>query len=163
MRTLSFLASLAATLSIAGAAAAQPAAINVALSPELENRSLELGEREVRQQADRLAFVVEAALANDAELHGARIDLILTDLKPNRPTMEQMARRPGLDGIRSRSIGGAAIEGQITFADGSVRPVRYDWFTSSLADSRGHNTWTDAERAYSRLGRNLAAGRYETR
>ena len=96
-------------------------------------------------------------------LDGARIELVLTDLKPNRPTMEQIAKRPGLDPIRSRSIGGAAIEGTVILADGSTHEVSYDWFSSNLADVRGHGTWTDADRAYSRLARNLATGRYEVR
>ena len=163
MRKLAFFAPLAATLAFAGAALAEPASINVTLGAELQRKSGELGEREVQQQIDRLAEVVGAALADDADLHGARVDLVLTDLKPNRPTMEQMNQRPGLDGIRSVSIGGAAIEGRITLADGSVQPVRYDWFTTNLADVRGYTTWQDANRAYSRLARNLADGRYETR
>src|SRR5215217_7164528 len=144
MRKLAFFAPLAATLAFAGAALAEPASINVTLGAELQRKSGELGEREVQQQIDRLAEVVGAALADDADLHGARVDLVLTDLKPNRPTMEQMNQRPGLDGIRSVSIGGAAIEGRITLADGSVQPVRYDWFTTNLADVRGYTTWQDA-------------------
>ena len=39
---------------------------------------------------------------------GARIELTITDLKPNRPTMQQTAAKPGLDPLRSISIGGAA-------------------------------------------------------
>ena len=99
----------------------------------------------------------------DGDLDGARIELVLTDLRPNRPTFQQMADRPGLDGFRSQSIGGAAIEGQITTADGRTLPVRYDWFSSSLADVHGIDTWSDADRAYRRLAVNLADGRYVTR
>jgi hypothetical protein len=163
MRKLAFFAPLAATLAVAGAALAQPTAVNITLGPDLERKADELGQREVQEQVDRLADVVQRALANDADLHGATIDLVLTDLKPNRPTMEQLTQRPGLDGIRSVSIGGAAIEGRITMADGSVQPVRYDWYTNTIADVQGYTTWYDANRAYQRLARNLAAGRYETR
>ena len=77
--------------------------------------------------------------------------------------MEQTSRTPGLDPIRSRSIGGARIEGQITTIDGDVQPVRYEWYTSTLSDVRGYTTWQDAERAYSRLADNLAEGRYVSR
>lgn len=163
MRKLAFFAPLAATLAVAGAALAQPTAVNITLGPDLERKAGELGQREVQEQVDRLADVVQRALANDADLHGATIDLVLTDLKPNRPTMEQLTQRPGLDGIRSVSIGGAAVEGRITMADGSVQPVRYDWYTNTIADVQGYTTWYDANRAYQRLARNLAAGRYETR
>jgi hypothetical protein len=163
MRKLVFLAPLAAALAVSGAALAQPSAITVSLGPDLERKAGELGEREVQQQLDRLTEVVREALANDADLRGATIDLVVTELKPNRPTMEQLNQRPGLDGIRSVSIGGAAIDGRITLADGSVQPVHYEWFTTNLADVRGFSTWQDADRAYRRLARNLADGRYETR
>lgn len=164
MRKFAFFAPLAAVLAIAaGPAAAGPASVTVTYGGELTDRVDELGEREVRDQADRLAAVVGRALARDGALEGARLELVLTDLKPNRPTFQQLADRPGLDGLRSVSIGGATIEGQITTADGSILPIRYDWYSSSLADVFGFGTWQDAERAYRRLAANLADGRYVTR
>ena len=164
MRRLAFLAPLTAVMAVAaGPAMADPASITVTLGPDLQQRADELGERDVRDQADRLAEVVRNALERSGGLDGARIDLVLTDLKPNRPTFEQMAERPGLDGHRSISIGGAAVEGSITTADGQVLPVRYDWYSNSLAEVRGYSTWQDADRAYQRLASRLADGRYVTR
>lgn len=164
MHRLAFLAPLGAAVAFgAGPAMADPASINVTLGPDLQEKVEELGQRDVSEQTDRLAEVVRRALADSAGMDGARIDLVLMDLKPNRPTFEQIADRPGLDPIRSMSIGGAAIEGSITTADGQVLPVKYDWYSSSLADVRGFGTWQDADRAYQRLGRNLAVGRYVTR
>lgn len=164
MRKLAFLAPLGAVLAVAaGPAMADPASINVTLGPDLQEKAGELGEREVRQQADRLAEVVSRALARSGALDGARIDLVLTDLKPNRPTMEQMGHQPGLDGHRSISIGGAAIEGNITTADGQVLPVRYDWYSNTIAEVRGATTWQDADRAYQRLASRLVEGRYVSR
>ena len=164
MRKLAFLAPLGAVLAVAaGPVLADPASVNVTLGPDLQDKVEELGERDVRRQADRLAEIVSRALSRTAALDGARIDLVLTDLKPNRPTFEQMAQRPGLDGHHSLSIGGAAIEGSITTADGQVTPVRYDWYSSSLAEVRGYTTWQDADRAYERLASRLAEGRYVSR
>lgn len=164
MRRLAFLAPLAAVLAVAaGPAMADPASITVTLGPDLQEKAGDLGERDVRQQTDRLAEVVRRALADNAALDGARIDLVLTDLQPNRPTFEQLADRPGLDALRSISIGGAAIEGSITTADGEVRPVKYDWYSTSLAEVRGFSTWQDADRAYLRLASRLADGRYVNR
>lgn len=164
MRRLAFLAPLTAVLAVAaGPAMADPASITVTLGPDLQEKAGDLGERDVRQQTDRLAEVVRDALARTGDLDGARIDLVLTDLKPNRPTFEQLADRPGLDGHRSISIGGAAIEGSITTADGQVLPVRYDWYSSSLAEVRGFSTWQDADRAYQRLASRLVDGRYVSR
>ncbi|WP_298746400.1 hypothetical protein [uncultured Brevundimonas sp.] len=164
MRKFAFLAPLGALLAAAaGPAAADPAAINVTLGAELQDRADELGEREVRGQADRLAEVVGRALAGGGDLDGARIDLVLTDLRPNRPTMKQLARQPGLDALRSLSIGGASIEGRITTADGRMLPVRYGWYTNNLAEVRGFGVWHDADQAYRRLAVRLAEGRYVSR
>jgi hypothetical protein len=164
MRRLAFLAPLGVVLmAAAGPALADPASVTVTLGPDLQQKTDDLGERDVRDQADRLAEIVRRAVAASGGLDGARIDLVLTDLKPNRPTFEQMAHRPGLDGHRSISIGGAAIEGAITTADGQVLPVRYDWYSTSLAEVRGHATWQDADRAYQRLASRLADGQYVSR
>jgi len=164
MRKLAFLAPLGAVLAAAaGPALADPASINVTIGPDLQQKADELGERDVREQADRLAEVVRRALAREGRLDGARIDLVLTDLRPNRPTFEQMAHQPGLDFHRSLSIGGAAIEGSITTADGQVLPVRYDWYSNTIAEVRGHTTWQDADRAYQRLAGRLVDGRYVSR
>ena len=164
MRKLAFLAPLGAVLAVAASPAlADPASVSVTLGPDLQEKVDELGERDVRRQADRLAEVVRRALARSGDLDGARINLVLTDLKPNRPTFEQMAERPGLDPHRSVSIGGAAIEGQITTADGQVLPVKYDWFSNSIAEVRGYSTWQDADRASERLASRLVDGRYVSR
>ena len=161
MRKLAALAPLAAVLAFSAAPAmAVPALVSVSLGPDLQEKAEELGSREVQEQADRLAELVGRALARDGELDGARIELVLTDVRPNRPTFQQMTDRPGLDGHRSLSIGGATIEGQITTADGRTLPVQYDWYSSSLADVRGASTWADADRAYRRLAVNIADGRY---
>ncbi len=161
MRKLAALAPLAAVLAFSAAPAmAEPALVSVSLGPDLQEKAEELGSRVVQEQADRLAELVGRALARDGELDGARIELVLTDVRPNRPTFQQMADRPGLDGHRSLSIGGATIEGQITTADGRTLPVQYDWYSSSLADVRGIGTWSDADRAYRRLAVNIADGRY---
>jgi hypothetical protein len=164
MAKLAFIAPLAAVLAVAaGPAIADPASVTVTLGPELQEKVRELGEREVRDQSDRLAEIVRRGLADTPRLDGARIDLVLTDLKPNRPTFQQMAAQPGLDAFRSVSIGGAAIEGAITTADGQVLPVAYDWYSADLSEVRGYSTWQDAERAYRRFADRLADGRYVSR
>jgi hypothetical protein len=163
MRNFAFLVPLVLTAALAAPSQAQPESVNVTLGSEMGDTVRELGAREVREQAARLVDVVRDELDRRGALHGARVDLVLTDLKPNHPTFEQTSRRPGLDMIRSRSIGGATIEGQITTADGQVQPVRYEWYTTSLDDVRGYTTWRDAEVAYSRLADNLAEGRFTTR
>lgn len=164
MTRLAILASFAAGLALlATPVSADPASVNITLGPDVLDRAEELGRRDVDEQAARLAEVVRQTLVRRGALDGAEINLMLTDLRPNRPTMQQMADTPGLDGMRSISTGGATITGQVTTADGVVHPVQYDWYSNNLADVRGYTTWQDADRAYRRLADNLAEGRYERR
>ncbi|MNT27555.1 hypothetical protein D3C72_1631920 [compost metagenome] len=163
MRRFTFLAPLTAAAALAGAAAAQPSAVVVTVSPDFAKTAEELGQREVQQQVDDLTARVTRVLTERHALDGARIDLTITDLKPNRPTMQQTIDKPGLDPLRSISIGGAAIEGAITTASGEVQPIKYDYYSNNLADVRGYATWQDAGTAFDRLARNLAEGRYVKR
>lgn len=157
MRAFAFLASLAAVAALAGTAQAQT--VSVTIGADVLKDAPKLGERDVREQAERLETVVERALSRDARFQGATVNLTLTDLKPNRPTFQQLAERPGLDGHRSVSIGGAAIEGEVILADGTRHPVKYDWFSHSIADVRGFTTWQDADRAYARFAAGVVSGR----
>lgn len=166
MRRLALFAPLAASLAIAGAVQAQPDAapkVNVALGGDLIEDAEKLGQRDVDLQVAELRETVERTLARRGALAGARINLVLTDLKPNRPTLQQASDRPGLSMIDSRSIGGATIEGEIVTADGQTVPVKYDRYSTSIAEVWGHNTWYDADRAFDRLAVNLAEGRYVSR
>lgn len=167
MRKIAFFAPLAAAMAVAAtspALAQTPTpTVNVSVGGDLQQDADKIGQRDVNDQAARLARVVQSELERRGALDGARVDLVLTDLKPNRPTMQQMVDRPGLDGIRSISIGGATVEGQITLADGQIQPIRYDWYSHNLQDVRGYATWQDAETAYQRLATNLVRGRYVSR
>jgi len=163
MRHFAFLAPATAALALASAVSAQPSAVVVTVSPDFAKAAEELGQRDVQQQIDDLTATVTRVLTQRDALDGARVELTITDLKPNRPTMEQISNKPGLDPIRSISIGGAAIEGTVTTASGEVQPVKYDYYSSTLADVRGYSTWQDARTAYDRLARNLAEGRYVKR
>lgn len=166
MRRLAFFAPLAATLAVAGAAATQPLGtgpeVTVTIGSELAEEVEALGERDVQRQAEELAGTVRRELVRRGAFPGARINLILTDLKPNRPTHQQASDRPGLSLIDSISIGGAAIEGEILTADGQRLPVRYSLYSTSIDDVYGFGTWHDAERAYDRLASNMVSGRLVT-
>ena len=163
MRPFAFIAPVTAALALASAVSAQPSAVVVTVSPDFAKTAEELGQRDVQQQIDDLTATVTRVLTPRDALDGARIELTITDLKPNRPTMQQLSDKPGLDAMRSISIGGAAIEGTVTTAAGETQPVKYDYYSTNLADVRGYSTWQDARTAYDRLARNLAEGRYVKR
>ncbi|RZJ84602.1 MAG: hypothetical protein EON88_08245 [Brevundimonas sp.] len=163
MRRLAFFAPLALTVSLAAAAQAQAPQVTVALGPTLQRDRDNLGQRDIAEQADRLGEAVRRALANSDYLDGAQVNLVLTDLKPNRPTIEQANQRPGLSIIDSFSIGGAAIEGEVILADGRREPVRYSRYSNDIRWSRGMGTWWDADRAFDRFAVNVAEGRLVSR
>ena len=141
--------------------------VSVSIGGDVAKDLNELGERDVRQQAEDLARVIERELGRDADTDGrwagAKVNLVLTDLKPNRPTMQQTIDRPGLSMFHSKSVGGATIEGEVVTADGQRLPVRYERYSTSLADVFGYTTWSDADRAYNGLASNLRRGRLTDR
>lgn len=167
MHKSAFLAPLAATVAIAGVAFAQPASqpavgpadISVTIGGDLLDEVEKLGARDVQLQADALARVVRRELDRSGALPGAQVRLVLTDLKPNRPTYQQVSDRPGLSMFHSISIGGAAIEGEVVTADGQTLPVSYSRYSHSILDVQGAGTWQDAGRAFSTLASNLSSGR----
>jgi len=162
MRSLAFFASLAtaATLGLAAPALAQASRVTVTLGPDLQEKVEKLGAREVNEQVDRLRTAVGEALEQGSAYPGATAELVLTDLKPNRPTFEQTAQTPGLDPIRSVSIGGASIEGAIIAADGRRIPVEYSYSSNNLSDVVGYGVWWDANRTFERFADRIEQGRY---
>ncbi|MBU1347094.1 MAG: hypothetical protein KKA16_09105 [Alphaproteobacteria bacterium] len=163
MRHFAFIAPLALATALSGSAMAQAPQITVTVGGDLIEDVETLGQRDVDLQIERLTEVVERTLARRGALEGAQVNLVLTELKPNRPTFEQVRDTPGLSSFDSISVGGAAIEGEVVTADGQRLPVRYSRFSSSIAEVRGFGTWQDADRAYSRLAENLASGRLVSR
>lgn len=163
MRSLAFLAPLALAAALAAPAFAQTPQVTVTVGGDLTEEVETLGQRDVDRQLERLRTVVERRLARDGALEGAQVNLVLTDLKPNRPTMQQAIDKPGLSIMESISIGGATIEGEVITADGQRLPVRYSRFSGSLAEVYGYTTWQDADRAYDRLANNIASGRLVSR
>ena len=165
MRSFAKLAIIAAalTLGTSATAVAQPQAINVTIAPKFAKDAEKLGQRDLQEQIADLTRTLDRTLTRENALEGAVLDLVITDLKPNRPTIQQMTDRPGLDPIRSLSIGGAAFEGTVTLADGTRHPVKYEYYTPTIRDSVGATVWTDAGRAYSRFASALADGRYVNR
>jgi hypothetical protein len=155
MRLLVFSALLAG---MATAAAAAPAGVNVTVAPELHKTfDTNYGAREERQLVADLQRSVERAAAKSHALDGARIELVLTDVKPNRPTFKQLGDKPGLS-MESFGVGGAAIEGRVIDADGKERPIAYRWYETDIRQAYGHWVWTDATWTFDRFARRLAQG-----
>lgn len=136
--------------------------VTVTVGPELREKADEYGVKEVERLAADLEADVEQALARQgrltgAQAGGARLELVLVDAQPNRPTMEQMQDTPGLS-MESLSIGGAEIEGRFVHADGTVTPVAYRWYDKDLTEALGASTWWTAQRAFDRFAEKVAKG-----
>ncbi|QTC91870.1 hypothetical protein [Brevundimonas goettingensis] len=165
MRRFAFFAPLAAAAAVASLAHAEPTdqpaevQVSVEIGGDLIKDAPKLGQRDVDYQRDELAQAVSRALNHAGTYPGAQVRLVLTDLKPNHPTMQQTVDRPGLSMMDSVSIGGATIEGEIITADGRRLPVQYSRYSTSIADVHGFNTWEEADRAYDDFARNLVRGR----
>ncbi len=152
------LAASAALLASAAVANAAPAEVSVNLGPALQAKAeKDYGVRDVGFVAEELRTTVERQLARNPSFDGARVELTLIDVKPNRPTFTQLGNTVGLS-FQSFGIGGASIEGRVVRADGSERPVAYRWYESDIRWSEGMTTWHDAEWTFDRFARRLARG-----
>lgn len=126
----------------------------------LSENAQEYGQQDVEQLLDSLHDAVvlqlqERGLGAQAGPAG-RIDLVLSDARPNRPTFRQLARNPGLS-VRSFSRGGARIEAQIYDAvGGPAGRFEYDWYTQDIEEAVYRGVWTDADRAIDRFAGRLA-------
>jgi hypothetical protein len=147
--------SAAALLASATAAIAAPVSVTVAVAPELQKTfEKTYGVREAERLTADLQSSVEKTLARSGAHDGARIELVLTDVKPNRPTFKQLSDKPGLS-MQSFGVGGAAIKGRIVAADGSEKPLSYRWYESDIRQASYNWIWSDAEWTFDRFARKL--------
>lgn len=114
------------------------------------------GEREGERLTEEILEDLERAFEK-AGVEPAKVDVTIVNAKPNRPTFEQMHAKPGLDPIRSISIGGMELTGTVYDSDGNVLVTQdYGWFENNIRDVVGSGTWTDANRASRRFATRLA-------
>lgn len=138
--------------------AAQASDVHVVLGPKLVKEARDLGQRDLDRLTAELERTVERAVAQSGRANGGRLELTLTDVRPSRPTFQQMARRPGLS-MESVSNGGAALEGVEISADGTRRPVRFSWYETDIRWAGARATWSDTHRAFDIFARQYASGK----
>lgn len=130
--------------------------INVSIGPALQARAKEFGARDLDDLRGDLRDEVTRAFAH-ARYVPARVDLVIEDATPNRPTFAQLSRSTGLS-MRSVGVGGARVTGTLVGPDGATRPIRYQYFETDLREERGASTWSDADRSFMMLAGELAGG-----
>lgn len=154
MRLLAATAFSALLLAFAAPASAapvtvKPASIDAELQKEFEDN---YGEREIAvlQRAIAGALTRELAAGGATVGEGApvTIETTLVNVKPSRPTLQQAMDQPGLDTIRSISLGGAELRARVVGADGAtLSEVTHKWYEYDLLFSNAGTTWSDARRA----------------
>lgn len=140
------------------------AEVTVTVSAALQSKREDIGERDLDELRADLKDTVTRALARHqgGAIHPTRVALVIEDAKANRPTFAEMARRPGLS-MQSISLGGAKVTGQVTGADGKVRPLSVSYYSTTLYDVIASTTWSDAYRAFDRVGDAVVTGRLDQR
>lgn len=162
MRVIPLLCGLAA-LTLAPAATAVTLA-PIVYSPEFE---AELHNDFGVREGDMLRGDVEEAVSGALQRRGVSvgagggtIEITIVEADPNRPTMEQLEQQPGLDYIRSVSIGGAELHAVLRDENGQVvGEVDHRTYNRTLAEFNGFppaGTWSEARTAIRRFATKVA-------
>ena len=157
MRKFALMIGLSLAAAAGGVHAQGGPRVHVNIGPQLERRAGDLGREELQTLREDLRGEVERTLARRASPI-VNLDLTIEAAQSNRPTMEEMARNPGLS-LRSVGVGGARVSGVATFADGHTQPIRYQWYETDIQNERASGTWSDAGRSFMFLANDLAEGR----
>lgn len=159
----SILLAASAAVGLWGVAVAAPVGpisqVTVTIGPELEAKAGDLGQRDLDQLAVDLRKDVESALTRSGASGpgGARLELVLADAIPNRPTYRQLGNNIDLS-AKSFGTGGARIEGALVFPDGARQPVSYAWRETNIRNVLDFTTWADAHRTFDQFAYRVARG-----
>lgn len=149
-----------AAAALAGIMMASPAlavTVETRMSTDFQEKlKKELGLRE----ANVLSDILTKKITDAFEAKGVDADKVvvtLEDAKPNRPTFQQVSAKPGLDPIRSISLGGAELSGIAYDAAGNeIGRLEYRWYESDLGNVIGVGTWSDARSTFSKFANRFA-------
>lgn len=146
-----------AGLALAAAAPASALTVEAKVSPEFQIMlEKDYGVREAATLTEALVSKVEATFARQG-VTADRVVVTIEDAKPNRPTWQQVSAKPGLDPMRSVSIGGARVSGVAYDASGTqIGELDYDWYESDLSNVIAATTWSDARWTFDRFARRFA-------
>lgn len=147
-----------ASTATAGPVVVQPLAVDQKLQTKFEE---DYGAREISELSRALSSALESELRDAGGAVSATgpvtIETTLIDTKPSKPTLAQLGQKPGLDYIRSISLGGAELRARLIAADGRVlNEVTYDWYEHDLLTMPAPSTWYDARRAIRRFAAKVA-------
>ncbi len=145
---------------LAGLLLAAPAfavTVEAKTSPEFQAKlKKDIGVREEKILTDALTKRI-TKIFNERGIKAERVVVTIEDAKPNHPTWEQTSNKPGLDPMRSVSVGGAHVTGIAYDASGKeIGRYDYDWYESDLSNVIPAATWSDAQTTFDRFARRFA-------
>lgn len=148
---------ISALASLLMAAPALAVTVEARVSTEFQEKLADdIGVREGKILTDTLTSKIEKAF-DERGVKAERVVVTIEDAKPNRPTMEQVSNKPGLDPIRSVSVGGAHVTGVAYDATGKeIGKIDYDWYESDITNVIAATTWSDARTSFDRFARRFA-------
>jgi hypothetical protein len=148
---------ISALASLLLAAPALAVTVEARVSTEFQEKLADdFGVREGKVLTDTLTSKIEKTFA-ERGVKAERVVVTIEDAKPNRPTREQVSSKPGLDPIRSVSVGGAHVTGIAYDASGKeIGKFDYDWYESDITNVIAATTWTDARTSFDRFARRFA-------
>lgn len=154
---LAALTVLAAPMAAVAAPVGPVARVEVSVAPEVA-KSREFSASDLRYVQDELRRTVETQLSRKGALQsaGGELSLVIEELKPTRPTLEQMSAKPGLS-FQSLYLGGVRLSGAYRAPDGTSTPIRYKWFESDLRNAAYGWTWSAAVLGFQRFSRTLTS------
>jgi hypothetical protein len=153
------IAALAAS-ALAGILLAAPAVavtVETKMSPEFQEKlEDDFGVREANVLSEALTRKITSVF--DAEgVMADKVVVTIEDARPNKPTMEQVSNKPGLDVMRSISLGGAKLSGIAYDAAGAeIGRFDYRWYENDLRNVIAASTWTDARTTFDKFARRFA-------
>jgi hypothetical protein len=153
------IAALAAS-ALAGILLAAPAlavTVETKMSPEFQEKlEDDIGVREAKVLSDVLTRKITSIFA-DRGVTADKVVVTIEDARPNKPTMEQISNKPGLDPINSVSIGGAKLSGIAYDAAGAeIGRFDYRWYETDISNVIAVSTWTDARSTFDKFARRFA-------
>src|ERR1700747_2030053 len=124
----------AVVLSAVPLSAAELGVTGIDFAPAVHSKLQEdYGEAEVAT----LRTAIRRALGREKECSGVPaakgVNVTVEDLAPTRPTRKELSDNPSLDVVRSKSLGGAALKGEVLDAQQHVlTTVSYRYFAPTL-------------------------------
>jgi hypothetical protein len=150
---LAAIAALAFSIALPASALTVETKLSAEFQKKLED---DYGTREAKVLTETLTRKIEQVFARQG-VKADRVVVTIEDAKPNRPTIQQVADKPGLDAIRSISLGGAELTGVAYDASGKeMGQFNYHWYESDLENVVGSGTWSDARWTFDRFANRFA-------